>query len=330
MNNICVIYDQDEQYAKRLMHVMGDSSRINCGVQVFTRENELRTYLDHNEPEILMVSEECYNDELSHRFTGKTIILTDEEGVQDKQYDDPDHQGTVGVYKYQSSEQILREVIRQANTQCERASGRTELIGIFTPAQPTGKTAFSLNLARELSESCRVLYLCLDEFSGLDEILPSEGAVTLSDAVYYYRQNRGQIDEKILATIQSMQNLDYIAPVQCAEDISYLEPERLASFLIQLGEQAGYDKVVIDISYAVRQQWKIIMECTKVYMPVEDDYLSQKRVQAFELYFMAQGMEKLLSRIEKVRLPEAHGLLNKNFWQNEVGGEMRQYVRKIL
>ena len=47
-NNICVIYDSDENYAKRLMSVINDDNDIPYNAQVFTKEHELdKSFLDN-------------------------------------------------------------------------------------------------------------------------------------------------------------------------------------------------------------------------------------------------------------------------------------------
>lgn len=40
-NSICVIYDSDENYAKRLMSVINDDNDIPYKAQVFTQERSL-------------------------------------------------------------------------------------------------------------------------------------------------------------------------------------------------------------------------------------------------------------------------------------------------
>ena len=47
-NNICVIYDSDENYAKRLMSVINDDNDIPYNAQVFTKEHELDKYLQEH------------------------------------------------------------------------------------------------------------------------------------------------------------------------------------------------------------------------------------------------------------------------------------------
>lgn len=51
-NNICVIYDSDENYAKRLMSVINDDNDIPYNAQVFTKEHELDKYLQEKEADM--------------------------------------------------------------------------------------------------------------------------------------------------------------------------------------------------------------------------------------------------------------------------------------
>ena len=42
-NSICVIYDSDENYAKRLMSVINDDNDIPYNAQVFTQEQDRKS-----------------------------------------------------------------------------------------------------------------------------------------------------------------------------------------------------------------------------------------------------------------------------------------------
>ena len=44
-DNICVIYDDDESYAKRLMGIINDSKDIPYRAKVFTKEEEFNRYI---------------------------------------------------------------------------------------------------------------------------------------------------------------------------------------------------------------------------------------------------------------------------------------------
>lgn len=56
-NSICVIYDSDENYAKRLMSVINDDNDIPYNAQVFTQEQELDKYLQEKKADMLMICE---------------------------------------------------------------------------------------------------------------------------------------------------------------------------------------------------------------------------------------------------------------------------------
>ena len=71
-NNICVIYDSDENYAKRLMSVINDDNDIPYNAQVFTKEHELDKYLQEKEADMLMICEGAYGYN-AYRTGNKTL-----------------------------------------------------------------------------------------------------------------------------------------------------------------------------------------------------------------------------------------------------------------
>ncbi len=75
-NNICVIYDSDENYAKRLMSVINDDNDIPYNAQVFTKEHELDKYLQEKEADMLMICEGAYGYN-AYRTGTKTVMGMD-------------------------------------------------------------------------------------------------------------------------------------------------------------------------------------------------------------------------------------------------------------
>ena len=72
-DNICVIYDDDESYAKRLMGIINDSKDIPYRAKVFTKEEEFNRYILANKTDVLMVNEEQYTYGINHEDI-KTMI----------------------------------------------------------------------------------------------------------------------------------------------------------------------------------------------------------------------------------------------------------------
>lgn len=328
MKKICVIYDSDEQYGKRLMSTFSHKKSLPFGIQLFTREEELSAYLDKNIPDLMVVSESCCTYEWGRKCDGRVLVLTEEEGKLSKTVK-ARFKEVKSVYKYQSTDTILREVIRYTGQQ-EEENCDIELVGVFSPAQEPLRTNFALSLAKVLSESQKTLYVNLEEFSGLEEVLPECGGENFSDVMYYFRQAGGKITEQMKAVIGTSAGVDYIPPVQYAQDLSFLETAQIADFISSLAEECGYKKVILEISSAVREQWKLILKCSKVYMPVKEDYLSQKKIMGFEKYLLLSGMEYLWNHIEKISLPQKNNGMQKEYLSSKEGEEMDGFVRSLL
>ncbi len=333
MNNVCVLYIKNDLYARRLLHGFSQRGNMKYGVLLFTQIDELEKYLKDNMPGVVLLCEEDYSEEyagiVQRFYNGKQVILTEEQNKQEKVTDDFGS-NTVGIYRYQPLDKILKQVADMMNFQNTPKLSETDIIGIYSPACVPERPGFALNMAKILSEQYRTLYLSLEEFSGLDQILPSEPGENLSDALYYYRQGQQAANEKIAGTIRSIADLDYIAPVRCAEDIHYLEADQIVEFICNIGKYNHYEVILLDISSAVCSPWQIMDCCSAIYFPVKEDYLSEKKISAFETYFMDIGMEYLFDRIVKVKLPEGESSVEADFWTKMVFGGMYRYVKKLL
>ena len=73
--NVCVIYDSDERYAKRLMGIINDSKDIPYKARIFTRKEEFNKYIVDNDTDVLMVNEECYTYEVQKKSDSNVIVL---------------------------------------------------------------------------------------------------------------------------------------------------------------------------------------------------------------------------------------------------------------
>lgn len=65
-------------------------------------------------------------------------------------------------------------------------------------------------------------------------------------------------------------------------------------------------------------------------MPVRQDYISVRKVQAFEKYLLMAGMEHLWNRIEKVELPQNNLQFNAAYIGSREGEEMNGFVRTLF
>ena len=199
------------------MHAMSMKANQQFNIELFTQKDAFEKYLRDGSPTVAMVSESGFYDGISDLYDGSLVVLTEEpENETDaKRFGS----NATAVYRYQPMDRIYRELMVHSDLQPKKRLDTFDVIGIYSPINVMPKTEFALNIAKVLSEKYKVLYINFEEFSGLDEILVSTDDITLSDALYYYRQQRDNAAEKIMGTIRSVDGIDYIAPVMCAEDI---------------------------------------------------------------------------------------------------------------
>ena len=74
--------------------------------------------------------------------------------------------------------------------------------------------------------------------------------------------------------VQSVNNLDYLPPVLSMEDIQSTTAQEWISLLQQIIDYSNYDVVILDLSDSVSQLYKVLEQCTRIYMPIRADPVS--------------------------------------------------------
>lgn len=324
----CVIYDEEASYGRRLFSGLLKKAQSQFNVMLFTGAQELKKYLKETVPDVVLVCENSMNDWLSGAYKGKIIVLTEEALINE----DCEFNGQTcrSIYRYQSLDKIYSEIIIKGDLKRSTHLKTMEIIGIYSPVNVMARQSFALCMAKVMSEKYKVLYINLEEFSGLSGILVSDNQYTLSDAVYFYRQSGVSARDKIEQTIKSVSGVDYIPPVVCSEDISNVGADEMADFIEKLGGMFGYEAVIVDISSALRQPWRLLESCRVVYTPVRNDYISVNRMADFENYYANTGMGHVLDRISKVELPESGDDIGEGFLERITYSSMYRYVRSMI
>ncbi len=68
-----------------------------------------------------------------------------------------------------------------------------------------------------------------------------------------------------------------------------------------------------------------------IYMPVKDDCISASKLEEFEEYLRAAGQEKVLGRIQKLKLPYHNSFGRRETYMEQLlWGELGDYVRRLL
>ncbi len=326
---IFAVCDLDASYACNLMEYLNRRRSTPFEVQAFTNVESLKSCAQEHPIEILLISTKAMCNEIRSLPISRTIILSEGEQISD--LDLP------FVYKYQSSDQILSEVMEyyaedHPQPHILSAGGaKTKLYGIYSPIGRTRKTSFALALGEILAESKRVLYLNFEEFAGFEELFQTKYRTDLTDLIYFSRQKEGSLIYKFNSVVQTFHELEYIPPALSPADIREVTAEEWMEFLGELINYREYEVILLDLSGQVDDLFRILNECDRIYMPVLDDMISQAKLRQYEHLLQMLEMDQIREKTIKIRPPvqplqaDAGDLTQQLSW-----GEMGNYVRRLL
>ena len=328
--SIFAVCDLEASYACNLMDYLNERRTTPFEVQAFTNISSLESFARENEIEILLISTRAMCNEIRELPIKRTIILSEGEPLQDlEEYP--------FVYKYQSSDQILSEVMEyyvEDHPQphiLAMGAKRTKVYGIYSPIGRTRKTAFALALGEILAETKQVLYLNFEEFSGFEELFGVSYKTDLSDLIYFARQKEGSLVYKLNSVIQTFHELQYIPPAMSPADIRDVSGEEWLGFIREVMSYREYDVIILDLSNQVDEVFQILKECDRIYMPVQDDMISQAKLLQYEKLLHMLELEEVESKTKRLRLPvQPLQKENGNLTQHLVWGEMGSFVRRLL
>ena len=309
--NICVIYDEDVSYAKSLMNIINMDNNNPYNAQIFTQKDELDRYLKNSVPDVLLIQEEAYNydcmcvDKKSTVETGeskdisvngdsnecKVVLLCEEETdvkrIQNKKWDSEGRSNIEGLFKYQPGFKLLQAVSSETSTEVSSMINNLTVIGV-SGFEDNIHAMLSLSLAIAMSEKARVLYIDMNVFSEAAYLLDTETSDsnkdTLSELLYTYKKNGMEYSKSLKDIIQSRDNIDYILPVRCPEDLLDMDTASLGDLVKKLGIMAGYEYIVIDYPIADSRMTGLMAACDISVLALNDDCQEEQKQRKLNSY----------------------------------------------
>ena len=176
------------EYARNFMEYLNQKRNIPFEVHAFSSAEMFLEFAKNNETEILLISDKAMKEEIRRYPIRQIIILS--EGVHSPVLDQ-----YPAVYKYQSSEKVIREVMACYGVEngvdtspALLPKKEMRIIGIYSPVGRTQKTSFALTMGQILAKERAVLYLNMESYSGFERLLECSYDRGMSDILYYARQ----------------------------------------------------------------------------------------------------------------------------------------------
>ncbi len=327
MKHILAVYDVDSVYAARLAEVVNRKEKIPFEVVAFSSMEKLRIFSAEHPVKLLLLGEGVTQEEKDSISAERVIFLTD---IQKNSCG----QAVPCVYKYQSSDAIVRDVMTWYGDGQEELSevskqGVSKVLGVYSPIGRCLKTSFSLTLGKLLAQEERVLYLNLEEFSGLSVLMKEEYKSDLSDLLYFY--TGGTYNSlRLNSVVHAMGELDYVPPVRYPEDLDQAGEDAIEGLIRKISAESTYDTLVVDIGSGRRTALSVMKLCRAIYMPIREDPVSLAKLEEFENYLIQTGNGRLKERIKRLKLPY-HGSFGRNDYIDQLlWGELGDYVRQLL
>ncbi len=323
--NTLAVFDTDEEYVTKLMSYMNDSRSMPLEIQGFTDKKRLKDYISETKVDILLIPEEELDDDIETCEAGEMMVLSEDDGARDSR-------GHKSICKYQSSENIMREVMcyyaeKPALELSVISSVDTELIGVYSPIRRCYRTTFAFALGQVISEREKTLYLNLEEYSGFNQLLQKNYMSDLSDLLFYIGQKKRNFPCKLASLVEKAGMLDYIPPVIAPVDILSVSRETWILLFNELCS-CDYSKIVVDISDSISAFPEILLSCQKILMPVREDAVSRAKMEQYEAMLRILEYGDVLDKTEKFKIPFM-GELNGSMY-GLADSPMGDYIRRML
>lgn len=328
MEKVMAVYDVEPRYADRFADVINQKEKVPFQVVAFTTLEALKEYAKGHTIEILLISSAVPKEMVREIPAGQVVVLADGEVV-------PAPEEYPSVYKYQSTDSIIREVLAHY---CEHpktaeyviVGQKAKILGVYSPIGRCLKTSFCWTLGQQLGKTGKVLLVSMEEYSGFSRLVGEEMQSDLADVFYFYRQGNCSF-ARLSSMIYTWGNLDYIPPVRYPEDLGQITGEEMGDFLTRVAGESAYEILVVDMGNAGRQAIPMMGVCDAVYMPVKDDCVSAARLEEFEEYLRAAGRTEILEKIQRLKLPYHSGFGRRDTYLEQLmWGELGDYVRQLV
>lgn len=308
MEQILALLEQDKSYCERFSKYVASQRECPFTIYTFQSYAELQRFAAQNPIELLLTGKDSREQNALQSLPIHSVIELSEEPTADAhRRSSSAAEGPHRIYKYQSGENILRELVsgyqcRKKAAEAPKPQGTAQLFIVYSPIGRSGKTTFAESLARMLRRDMQTLYISLEEVSAQAEAYTQQASYTLSDALYFFMQDR--LDpERLRTMITGFRDMDLIAPVRSPEDISSLKGEELLRFIRHLRTQSGYDAIVLDTDSQLTRVMELLPEADRIFMPVTEEAAQHRKLIAFEQHLAATPHRAVLDRIVKLLVP---------------------------
>lgn len=203
--------------------------------------------------------------------------------------------GVTCIYKYNPASILIPEIITYCTKESDREGkgyGDCTITGIYSPVGGSGTTSFSIAYAGLKGRSSNVLYLCMEPFSPISEILGFDDRTTITEAMYSYMIKESDKYD-LRKYIQNSDGYDVILPSRCYMELNSIQTDRLMEWIVYIKTIGIYSEIVIELSEGINSFVQVFDICNRIIIPGKDGIISKRKQEIFERELLMELGEKL-------------------------------------
>lgn len=325
MNHILAVCDSETEYAYQLVEYLSNKKGFPFQIQLFTSVNTLKEYSIHHPISVALIAEKDFSKDIFRFPIGHSVVLGESY--------EKDCGDTKILYKYQSSEQIIKELLDWIAL--EGVLGRTvkdgkelKLIGVYSPVGKCLKTSFSFVLGQLLSKKYKVLYLNMEGYSGLEKLLQKDFKSDMSELIYYLQNSKEKFIYRMGSMTQRAGELDILPPFDSFLDFVSVSKEEWIQLFQEIEKGSDYEYLILDLSDAVQGLFDIMRLCDVIYTLSREDGFSMAKIAQYEEVLRKSNYEDIWAKTKHCKIPTIKnlpsGLLQLTYT------ELAEYVRQRI
>lgn len=333
MQHILAFFDEDQIYSDRFKKFASAHSNCPFTVYSFHDYKALEHFSQDHPIELLVGSEikvsdhdqgahtpggpestEASFDNPLYRIPARSLIRLSESPP--KPYSGSATQSSVHrnheIYKYQSGESILREILsvygKREESPIEYNGELAKLYLVYSPIGRSGKTTFARSLTKALTKDCNPLYITLEEVSDL-ETFHGDALFhdTLSEAFYFFKEGK-LTKSRFQDLICHSKDYDHLLPVRTPEDLTTLDSGELIDFIQHIRSVSEKDAIILDSDSILSRIEGLLPYASRIFMPITEDSSSNLKLGLLESHLSRSQSPEVLNHITKLIVPNTEKL----------------------
>ena len=296
-----VICDEEFRYANCLAKNIETREELAVKVYVCTGIGHVLALAKERKIHILII-DDAYSYEERKSILANHIFVLGKHQVKDIGDEE------VMIRKYQCADSIIQEIFEtymektKENMIRTMRNGVPKILAVYSPIHRTGKTTFAIALGQEYAKQKKTLYINQEEYAGFEDSF--DDGLNLGDLLYYIKQGQGDLGIRLQSAIKKNKELDMINPIPISVDLKEISEQEWRMLLEQIVENSAYEYIILDMSESVHGIFQLLELCDRIYMPILEDEISQRKIRRYKENIKRLGCEKISRITSQFVLPD--------------------------